>query len=100
MIGNAFHDIRAGTRFAEPPWHEQSAPWRQLDTQRPPDHLARAMRQAMPRRDLTALSNSYAGRGKAPPRPDLMLAIVLCALRRGQRQPSHWWQDTHEHCAL
>jgi hypothetical protein len=54
----------------------------------------------MPRLDLTALYNSYAGRGKAPHRPDLMLAIVLFELRRGQRQPSHWWQDTHENCAL
>src|SRR5262245_19010355 len=100
MVGNALHDSRAETRFAEPPWNEQSAPWRQLDTQLPPDHLAREIRQAMPRLDLTALYHSYAGRGKAPHRPDLMLAIVLFELRRGQRKPSHWWQDTHENCAL
>lgn len=100
MVDNTLHDARAGTRFAAPPWHEQSAPWRQLDTQLPPDHLAREIRQAMPRLDLTALYNSYAGRGKAPHRPDLMLAVVLFALRRGQRKPSQWWQDTHENCAL
>ena len=96
MVDNTLHDTRAGTRFAAPPWNEQSAPWRQLDTQLPPDHLAREIRQAMPRLDLTALYNSYAGRGKAPHRPDLMLAVVLFELRRGQRKPSQWWQDTHE----
>ena len=100
MVDNTLHDTRAGTRFAAPPWNEQSAPWRQLDTQLPPDHLAREIRQAMPRLDLTALYNSYAGRGKAPHRPDLMLAVVLFELRRGQRKPSQWWQDTHENCAL
>jgi hypothetical protein len=100
MVGNALHDTRPGTRFAEPPWNEQSAPWRQLDTQLPPDHLAREICQAMSRLDLTALYNSYAGRGKAPHRPDLMLAIVLFELRRGQRKPSQWWQDTHENGAL
>jgi hypothetical protein len=35
-------------------------------------------------------------RGKAPHRPDLMLAIVLFELRRGQRQPSQWYRDTLE----
>ena len=29
-----------------------------------------------------------------------MLAIVLFELRRGQRKPSQWFQDTHENCAL
>ena len=42
--------------------------------------------------DLTELYNSSAGRGKAPHRPDLLLAIVLFELRRGQRQPSQWFQ--------
>ncbi len=35
-----------------------------------------------------------------PHRPDLRLAITLCELRLGQRQPSQWWQDTHENGAL
>jgi transposase len=100
MISNALHATRPGPRFAEPPWNEQSAPWRQIDTQLQPDHLAREIRQAMPRLDLTALYASYTGRGKTPHRPDLMLAIVLFELRRGQRKPSQWWQDTHENCAL
>src|SRR5438105_4599663 len=50
--------------------------------------------------DLTVLYDSYAGRGKAPHRPDLMLAIVLFETRRGQRKPSQWFQDTQENCAL
>jgi len=54
----------------------------------------------MTRLDLTSLYNSYAGRGKVPHRPDLMLVIVLFELRRGQRQPSQWFQDTQENCAL
>ena len=94
------HDTTPVLRFAEPPWHEQSAPWRQIDAQLPPDHLAREIRQAMLRLDLTALYASYAGRGKVPHRPDLMLAIVLFELRRGQHKPSQWFQDTHENCAL
>jgi hypothetical protein len=86
--------------FAEPPWNEQSTPWRQIDAQLSPDHLAREIRQAMTHLDLTELYDSYAGRGKAPHRPDLILAIVLIELRRGQRQPSQWFQDTQENCAL
>jgi hypothetical protein len=87
-------------RFAEPPWNEQSVPWREIDAQLQPDHLAREIRQAMPRLDLTALYTSYGGRGKTPHRPDLMLAMVLFELRRGQRKPSQWFQDTRENCAL
>jgi hypothetical protein len=100
MVRNPLHETRPGTRFAEPPWNEQSAPWRQIDAQLQPDHLAREIQQAMPRLDLTALYDSYAGRGKTPHRPDLMLAMVLFELRRGQRKPSQWFQDTHENCAL
>src|SRR4029434_4768951 len=63
-------------------------------------HLAREIRHAMTRLDVTPLYQSYRGRGKAPHRPDLMLAIVLFELRRGQRKPSQWFQDTQENCAL
>ena len=100
MGGNPIHETRPGPHFAEPPWNAESTPWRQIDAQLPPDHLAREIRQAMPRLDLTELYGSYAGRGKMPQRPDLMLAIVLFELRRGQRKPSQWFQDTHENCAL
>src|SRR5215204_3851354 len=100
MEGKSSPDAKLVARFAEPPWNEQSAPWRQIDAQLSQDHLAREIRQAMIHLDLTSLYASYAGRGKVPPRPDLMLAIVLFELRRGQRQPSQWCQDTHENCAL
>jgi hypothetical protein len=46
--------------------------------------------------DLAPLDTTYRGRGKAPHRPDLMLAIVLFELRRGKRQPNQWHQDTLE----
>ena len=100
MVGNALQETSPGIRFAAPPWNDQSAPWRQIDAQLPQDHLAREIREAMIHLDLTALYTSYAGRGKVPHRPDLMLAIVLFELRRGQRQPSQWFHDTHENCAL
>jgi hypothetical protein len=54
----------------------------------------------MTRLDVTPLYQSYSGRGKAPHRPDLRLAIVLFETRRGQRKPSQWFQDTQENCAL
>ena len=100
MVGKPSPDAKLVARFAEPPCNEQSAPWRQINAQLSPDHLAREIRQAMTRLDLAALYDSYAGRGKAPHRLDLMLAIVLFELRRGQRQPSQWCRDTHESCAL
>jgi transposase len=100
MVGKPSPNTKPVVRFAAPPWTEQSAPWRQIDVQLSPDHLAREIRQAMTSLDLTELYDSYAGRGKAPHRPDLMLAIVLFELRRGQRKPSQWYRDTQENCAL
>ena len=100
MVGDQCHDAKTVVHFAEPPWNVQSAPWRQIDAELPHDHLAREIRQAMTHLDLTVLYDSYAGRGKAPHRPDLMLAIVLFETRRGQRKPSQWFQDTQENCAL
>lgn len=100
MGGTPSPHAKPAVRFAEPPWNEQSTPWRQIDAQLPQAHLAREIRQAMTHLDVTALYVSYVGRGKAPHRPDVMRAIVLFALRRGQRQPSQWCQDTHENCAL
>lgn len=100
MIRERSHDAKTSMRFAEPPWTEDSAAWRQLDAQLPPDHLARELRAAMIHLDLTPLYATYGGRGKAPYRPDLMLAMVLFELRRGRRQPSQWCQDTHENYAI
>lgn len=50
--------------------------------------------------DFAPLYCTYRGHGKAPHRPDLMLAIVCFAWRRGQRKPSQWYQDTYENYAL
>ena len=94
MIVDPSADAKTSARFAEPPWNEHSEPLRQLDAQLPPDHLAREIRDAMIPLDLAPLYTTYRGRGKAPHRPDLMLAIVLFELRRGKRQPSPWHQDT------
>lgn len=100
MIRDRSDDAKTSMRFAEPPWNEDSEPWRQLDVQLPPDHLAREIRDAMTRLDVVPLYDAYAGRGKAAYRPDFMLAIVLFELRRGKRQPSQWCQDTYENYAL
>jgi len=96
MIVDPSADAKTSARFAEPPWNEHSEPWRQLDAQLPP----RSSRPGDSRRHdpsrLGPLYTTYRGRGKAPHRPDLMLAIVLFELRRGKRQPSQWYPDTLE----
>src|SRR5918999_591698 len=96
MISDPSPHAKIPARFAQAPWHESTAFWRQLDEQLPHDHLAREIRNAMAHLDLAPLYQTYSGRGKAPHRPDLMLAIVLFELRRGQRYPSQWYRDTHE----
>ena len=100
MISDRSDAAKTSIRFAEPPWNEDSEPWRQLDAQLPPDHLARELRDAMTSLDLAPLYEVYAGRGQAAYRPELMLAIVLFERRRGKRQPSQWCQDPHENYAL
>ena len=93
-------DAKRFTRFAAPPWHEDSEPWLELDAQLPPDHLAREIRGAMTPLDLTPLYLTYGRQGKAAHPPDLMLAMVLFEQRRGQRKPSQWYRDTQENVAL
>lgn len=100
MIGDPSPNAKTSARFAEPPWTEHSKAWRDLDEKLPPDHLAREVRDAMIHLDLAPLYRTYRGLGKAAHRPDLMLAIVLFELRRGQRHPCQWHQDTHENYAL
>jgi hypothetical protein len=96
MISEPSPHAKIPARFAQAPWHEHTEFWRRLDEQLPHDHLARQIRDAMVHLDLTPLYPTYSSRGKAPHRPDLMLAIVLFELRRGQRQPSPWYRDTLE----
>jgi transposase len=100
MVSELSDDAKPSLRFAQAPWSEDSELWRQLDAQLPSDHLARELQSAMTDLDLTPLYATYAGRGKAPYRPELMLTIVLFELRRGRRQPHQWYQDTHENYVL
>ena len=100
MIGDPSLHAKVLARFAEPPWTQHSKPWCELDEKLPCDHLAREIRDAMSHLDLRPLYDTYRGLGKAPHRPDLMLAIVLFELRRGHRKPSQWYQDTQENVAL
>lgn len=100
MISDPSPDAKTCTRFANPPWTEHSESWRDLDEKLPPDHLAREIREAMIHLDLSPLYRTYQGLGKAPYRPDLMLAMVLFELRRGRPKPSQWHQDTQENYPL
>ncbi|MEE9147142.1 MAG: IS1182 family transposase [Candidatus Tectomicrobia bacterium] len=100
MIGDRSLAAKTSARFAAPPWNQHAERWLELDDQLPPDHLAREIRAAMTLLDLAPLYLTYGGRGKAPHRPDLMLAIVFFALRRGHRKPSQWHRDTQENYAL
>jgi hypothetical protein len=100
MISESSSHAKVPARFAQAPWNEHTECWRQLDEQLPRDHLAREIRAAMAYLDLSPLYHTYSGRGKAPPRPDLMLAIALFELRRGQRHPGQWYRDTHENYPL
>jgi hypothetical protein len=50
--------------------------------------------------DLAPLYRTSRGVGKAPYRPDLMLAMVCFALRRGRPKPSPWHRDTLENYPL
>ena len=100
MIVDPTRDAKTFTRFAEPPWTPHTERWLELDAKLPPEHLAREIREAMSLLDLAPLYHTYSGVGKAPHRPDLMLAIVLFELRRGQPKPSQWYRDTHENYPL
>ena len=100
MISDLRPDAKTLTRFAEPPWPEESERWRELDEKLPGDHLAREIRAAMSHLDLAPLYRTYRGLGKAPYRPDLMLAIVFFELRRGRPKPSQWCRDTQENYPL
>ena len=100
MIIDLTPHAKISTRFAAPPWTQQSERWRELDEKLPGDHLAREIREAMSHLNLEPLYRTYRGLGKVPHRPDLMLAIVFFELRRGQTKPSQWYRDTQENYPL
>jgi hypothetical protein len=58
MGGTSSPEATRVARCAEPPWQAQSAPWRPIHAPLSQDPLARAIRQALTHRDLTALSAS------------------------------------------
>ena len=87
-------------RFAPPPWEAQSPERLAIDDDLPPDHLARAIDEAVDRLDLTALFASYAGVGSQSHRPDLMLKIVLYEMQTGRHSPGQWAKDTRDRRCL
>jgi hypothetical protein len=64
MISDLSPPAKIPARFAQAPWHEHTAFWRQLDDQLPHDHLARDIQDAMVHLDLTPLYQTYKYRGK------------------------------------
>ncbi len=91
---------RSMVRFADAPWNGQSDEWQVRDQEVPAEHVAREVVEAVRQLDLTSLFALYAGVGKPPIRPDLMLTIVMIEIRRGEHRPSHWFLDTKENSVL
>lgn len=87
-------------RFQSPPWTEDSIEWQQLDEQVPLEHVARQIVQALERLDLTALFDSYSGRGSPAVPPKLLLAVVLIEKHRGRQSPAEWFVDLRENVVL
>ena len=87
-------------RFQSSPWTEDSIEWQQLDAQVPPEHVARQIVQALERLDLTALFDSYSGRGSPAVSPKLLLAVVLIEKHRGRQSPAEWFVDLRENVVL
>jgi hypothetical protein len=87
-------------KFAPPPWERTSADWLKIDEQLEADHLARLIDRGVERLDLTALLESYAGRGSKACRPDLMLKIALFEIQRGRAGPALWYLDAKENVAV
>ena len=79
--------------WAPPPWTCHSPEWLAIDAKLPPDHLARHITKVVERLDLTALYQTYSGRGSLAHRPDLMLKVVLYEMQRGRHRPSQWAED-------
>ena len=78
----------AKSRFAPPPWTEDSPEWLALDRQLAPDHKARLIRAFVQQIDLSELEAAYRGSGSEAHRPDLMLRIALYETLEGHRSPS------------
>jgi hypothetical protein len=69
MISESSSHAKVPARFAQAPWNEHTAFWRQLDEQLPHDHLAREIRSArMFQRCWSAILSGYM-RVSATPSP-------------------------------
>jgi len=79
--------------WAPPPWTCHSPEWLAIDAKLPADHLARHITKVVERLELTALYQTYSGRGSLAHRPDLMLKVVLYEMQRGRHRPSQWAED-------
>jgi transposase len=71
-----------------------------LDKQLAAGHHARIVEEAVNRLDRQLLEAAYRGVGSTPPRPELMLKIVLFEYLEGRLSPAQWTRDTGEHHAL
>jgi transposase len=82
--------------FASPPWHDLHPDRLALEARLPPDHLARAVEQAVAGLDLGPLRGAYAGTGSLAHCPELLLRAALFQTRRGQHSPAAWHRAAHE----
>ena len=89
-----------GPRWAQPPWTQATPPWMAMATALPPDHLARHIDHVVDMIDLTALYQTYTGRGSAPHPPDVLLKVVLYEMRCGRHRPAQWAHDLMDSLAV
>ena len=76
-----------------PPWTTDSPEWQEIDQRLDENDLARRIRTAVLRLDLTELRRAYFGVGKHAFPPELMLMVVLYEMHSGQFHPCHWSSD-------
>ena len=87
-------------QFQSTLWTENSEEWQQLDAQVPADHVARRIVKAVNRLDLSALYDSYSGRGSPAVQAKLLLVVVLIEKWRGRQSPGEWFVDLRENIVL
>src|SRR4051812_40577453 len=85
-------------RFRAPLWDHDHPALRRIDATLPDDHHARWLATVVARLDLTALRDSYAGRGSDAYPVELVLALVLFLYDEGVLCPAEWarrarWDD-------
>jgi transposase len=76
--------------FREAPWGDQHPDFLRIDSELPPDHHARWLKDAVVRLDLSPLRRAYANRGSLAYPPEQLLAFVLFVYSQGQTSPARW----------